>query len=77
MMDGNPMAVRTQQTGVNPETEVTLSHTLTIRGVNTRAGSTHPNQDSRSSSGNVFWRLGRGVDLRDTLNIRPDEERPQ
>ena len=65
---GNPMAIRTQQTGVNLETEVTRSHTLTSRGVNTRAGSTHPNQDTRSSLGNIFQRLGCRADLRDTLN---------
>ena len=66
------MATRTQQTGVNPEIEVTCSHTLTSRGVNARAGSTHPNQDERSSSGNIFRRLGHRVDLRDTLNRRRD-----
>ena len=69
---GNPMAIRTQQTGVNPETEVAHSHILTSREVNARVGSTHLNQDTISSSGNIFQRLGRGVNLRDTLNRRCD-----
>ena len=71
------MVVRTQQMGVNLKIEVTSSHTLTSRRVNTRARSTHPNQEVRSSSGNIFWRLGRGADLRDTLNKRHDQERSQ
>ena len=60
-MGRNLMAVRTQQTGVNPETEVVRSHMLTFGGVNTR-----------SNSGNVFWRFGRGANLRDMLNRRHD-----
>ena len=71
------MAIRTLQTSVNPETEVTHSYMLTSRGANARAGSTHLNQDARSSSENVFRRLGCGVDLRDTLNRRRDQELSQ
>ena len=69
------MAVRTQQNGANLETEVTHSHLLAFRRVNTRVGSTRPNQDERNSSGNVFRWLGHGADLRDTLNRRHDQER--
>ena len=69
------MAVRTQQMGVNPGTEVTRSHTLTSREA--RAGSTHPNQDERSGSMNIFKRIGHGADLRDILNRRRDQERSQ
>ena len=76
-MGGIPMAVRTKWMGVNPETEVARSHTLTSKGVNARAGSTYPNQDARNNSGNVFWRLGRGADLKDTLIRRCDQERSQ
>ena len=51
---GNSMALRTQHIGVNPETEDARSHTLTSRGVNIRVGSTHLNQDARSSTRNIF-----------------------
>ena len=68
------MAIRTQQTNVNLGTEVTQSHMPTSREAKVRAGSTHPNQDERSSSGNVFKRLGHGANLRDTLNRRRDQE---
>ena len=66
------MVVKTKQIAVNPETEVTRSHTLTSRGVNARARSIDPNQDARSNSWNIFLRLGRGEDLGDTLNKRRD-----
>ena len=68
------MAVRTQPAGVNPKTEVTRSHKPTSREAKARARSTHPNQDERSSLGNVFRRLGHRVDLRDALNRRRDQE---
>ena len=71
------MAVRTQQMGVNLETEVARSHTLTFRGVNTRARSTRPNQGERSSLRNLFRRLGHRANLRYTLNRRHDQERFQ
>ena len=61
---GNLMAVKIQQMGVNLEIEVAYSHTLTSKEVS-----------ARSSSRNVFWRLGRGANLRDTLNRRRDQER--
>ena len=60
--------------GVNPETEVTRSHTVTSRGVNIRPRSARPNQGERSSLGNIFRLLGHGADLRDTLNRRRDQE---
>ena len=68
------MAVRTQQTGVNPKTEVACSHMLTSKGVNARARSTYLNQDARSSSGNIFLRLGYRANLKDTLNRSRDQE---
>ena len=71
------MAIRNQQMGAKPKTEVTRSHTLTSRGANARAESTHLNQDEISSSENIFRRLGHGVDLRDTLNRRCDQEASQ
>ena len=76
-MGGNLMAVRTKQIGVNPEIEVAYSHMLPSKGVNTSVGSTHINQDERSSSGNVFQRLGCGADLRDMLNKGRDQEQSQ
>ena len=76
-MGRNPIAVRTQQTGVNPKTKVTRFHTLTSKRINARAGSTRPNQDERSSSRNVFRTLGHRANLRDTLNIKRDQERSQ
>ena len=66
------MVVRTQQTGVSPETTITCSHMLTFRGVNGGVGSIHLNQDARSSSRNVFQRLSSEANLRDTLNKRHD-----
>ena len=53
LMGGNLMAVRTQQMGVNPETEVTHSHTLTSQEAKEKARSTHPNQGERTGSGNI------------------------
>ena len=71
------MAVRTQQTSVNSETEVICSYMLTSRRVNARARRTRPNQDERCSSENVFRRLGHGAVLRDTLNRRREQKRSQ
>ena len=74
---GTLMAVRTQQMGFNSRTEVTRSYTLTSREARARAGSTHPNQDERSSLMSFFRILGHEADLRDTLNRRRDRERSQ
>ena len=71
------MAVRTQQMGVNPGTEVTCSHAPTSREARARAESTHPSQGERSNSWNIFRGLGRGTDLWDTLNQMRDQERSQ
>ena len=71
------MAIKTQQMGVNLGTEVTHSHMLTSKEAKARARSTHPNQDEKSSSTNVFRRLGHGADMRDTLNRRHDQGQSQ
>ena len=74
---GNLMAIRNQQMGAKSKTEVIRSHTLTSKGANARAESTHVNQDEISSSENIFRRLGHEADLRDTLNRMRDQERSQ
>ena len=38
---------------------------------------TTENNPRKSTSGNVFNRLGRGVDMRETLNRRREQERSQ
>ena len=65
---------------VNLGTEFTCSHALTskeAREARVRARSTHPSQGKRSCSGYVFRRLGRGAEMRDTLNLRRDQEQSQ
>ena len=77
-MKENPMAVRTQWTGVNPRAEVARSHTPTSVGTRGHTGSARTGHNKgRSESGNVFKRLGKGANLRDTLNRRRDQERSQ
>ena len=72
----NPMAVRNQRTGVNSRAEVVGSHTLASVGAKGYTGSVLLNQNGkRSSLGNVFRKLGKEADLRDTLNKRLDQER--
>ena len=72
------MAVGTQRTGVNLRVKVACSHMPTFVGTrgHTRSAWTGHNE-GRSESRNVFRRLGRGADLRDTLNRRQDQERSQ
>ena len=61
-MEGkNLRAVETQRTGFNLSAEVARSHTLA--SVETRGRTNNvqtSNDEARSSSGNVFRRLGRG-----------------
>ena len=69
------MVVRTQRIGANLRVEVARSHTLASVGARGRTGSVCLNQNGeRSSSGNVFRRLGQDADLRDTLNRRQDQK---
>ena len=65
----NLIAVSTQQMGANPRAEVTCSHTLASVWARGHTKSVRLNRNGeKSSSGNVFKRLGQEADLRDTLN---------
>ena len=65
----NLMAVGTQKTGPNPRAEFAHSHTPTFVGARGCTESAQTNHNGRrNESGNVFRRLGRRADLRDTLN---------
>ena len=74
----NRIAVRIHRTGVDPRVEVPRSHLPESNRTigcpkNTRTG----NNQENSTTGNVFNRLGRGADMRDTLNRRCEQERSQ
>ena len=64
-MGENPMAIRTQQTGVNLGTKVICFHTPTSREAKARAGSTHPNQDEKM----IRWMFSRYWIMRQTWGI--------
>ena len=59
--------------GVNSRAEVERSYTPTSIGTRWHTGSARTgHNEGRSESGNVFRRLGRWADLKDTLNRRQD-----
>ena len=74
----NSMAVETQQMSTKLRVEVVCSHTSTFMGTRRGTESAQTGQrEEMSDSVNVFRRLGRRADLRDTLNKRQDQERSQ
>ena len=74
--DENPIAIRIQRMGANPRAKVARSHTPASIGARGRTRSVRLNQNGdRSSSSNIFKRLGQEADLRDTLNRRREQER--
>ena len=59
----------------NPRAEVACSYTEASVGARGHTRSVHLNQnDKKSSSNNVFRRLGQDADLRDILNRKRDQE---
>ena len=74
----NLRATRTHQMGVNTRVKVARSHMLaSIESRRHTDNIPTSNDEERSRSRNVFKRLGKGADLRDTLNKRWDQERSQ
>ena len=74
----NLIVVKTQRTGANLRDKVARSHMPASVGDRGPTRSIRLNQNGkRSSSGNVFRRLGQDADLRDTLNRRRDQKQSQ
>ena len=72
------MVVTIQRMGANLRAKVARFCIPASVGAKGHTGSVRLDQNGeRSSSGNIFRRLGQGADLRDTLNKRRDQERSQ
>ena len=73
----NLVAVRSQCMSVDLRTNATYFYMLESQKNKGRSKVEHAgkNNTRRSTLGNVFNRLGRGADMRDTLNRRREQER--
>ena len=73
------MAVKSQRTGV--DTRAGAGHSHFSESIRTRGHSkvvhTGNNNQGKSTTRNVFIRLGRGADMRETLNRRTEQEHSQ
>ena len=70
--------MRSQYISVDPRARATRSHLLESTRNRGCSEVVHTGKNQgRSMTGNVFNRLGRGVDMRETLNRRREQERSQ
>ena len=74
----NLRAVRTQQTCVDPRAEIARSHLPDSVKTRGRSDNTQTGDDqARGTSRNMFNRLGKWVDMRNTLNRRQEQQHSQ